>query len=363
LEALVNPSPDFWRGRRVLITGHTGFKGSWLTLWLMRLGADVAGFALAPNTETSLYRLACNDRPSQLGDIRDLAAVRACLASTRPEIVFHMAAQSLVHPSYLDPVATYATNVMGTVHLLEAVRETGSARAVVVVTSDKCYENREWHWAYRETDPMGGRDPYSNSKGCAELVTSAYRYSFFADDSGNRCKVASARAGNVIGGGDWSADRLIPDIIRAFGNDRPAQIRRPNSVRPWQHVLEPLNGYIRLAELLASKQGQNYAEAWNFGPPDDDCRPVSYVADKLAGFWGADASWTFTDKPQSHEARFLKIDASNAKARLGWASRLRLDHALSWTAEWYRAQLDGKSAASLTLAQIESYEALGRAGP
>ena len=361
MEALVNPSPAFWRGRRVLITGHTGFKGSWLTLWLGRLGAEVSGFALAPNTEPSLYELACTGRPEKLADIRDLTEMRAWMALARPEIVFHMAAQSLVHYTYRDPVGTYATNVMGTVHLLEAVRETDSVKAALIVTSDKCYENREWHWAYRETEPMGGHDPYSSSKGCAELVTSAYRACFFTGDSTRRCNIASVRAGNVIGGGDWSADRLVPDIIRAFDKPEPAQIRRPNSVRAWQHVLDPLSGYIRLVELLAAEDGAKFAEGWNFGPPDEDCRPVSYIVDKLARTWGDGASWFLNDKAQPYEASLLKVDAAKAKARLGWTGRLRLDDALSWTVQWYRAQLDGKSAAALTLAQIESYEALGSA--
>jgi CDP-glucose 4,6-dehydratase len=359
LEGVVSPTPGFWNGRAVLITGHTGFKGSWLTLWLTRLGAKVTGFALEPNTEPSLYRLMFNDKATQFGDIRDLDALRACFASARPQIVFHMAAQSLVHPSYRDPVGTYSTNVMGTVHVLEAVREMDSVEAVVIVTSDKCYDNKEWHWAYRETEAMGGHDPYSNSKGCAELVTSAYRASFFGTTTKRRCWIASARAGNVIGGGDWSQDRLIPDIVRSFGRSRPVELRRPHSIRPWQHVLEPLSGYIRLAERLASEEGSAFAEAWNFGPPDEDCRPVSYIVDKLAASWGNDASWFLTDKPQPHEAAFLKVDASKARARLGWNSRLRLDDALTWTAEWYRAQLDGKAAAALTAAQIERYEALG----
>ncbi|MGP0061589.1 MAG: CDP-glucose 4,6-dehydratase [Beijerinckiaceae bacterium] len=358
---MVNPSADFWRGRRVLITGHTGFKGSWLSLWLTRLGAKITGFSLPPNTEPSLYRLAFNEAAEQFADVRDLAALRACLASARPEIVFHLAAQSLVHLSYRDPVATYATNVMGTVHLLEAVRETDSVSAVVIVTSDKCYENREWHWAYRETEPMGGYDPYSNSKGCTELVTSAYRASFFGEGSGRLCRIASARAGNVIGGGDWSADRLVPDIIRSFGKGLPVEIRRPNAIRPWQHVLEPLSGYIRLAELLDSEEGAKFAEAWNFGPRDEDCRPVSHIADRLAAYWGNGASWFLTDRPQPHEAGFLKVDASKARARLGWNSRLGLDDALALTADWYRSQLEGKAAGALTLAQIERYEALGSA--
>lgn len=355
-----NPSLSFWGGRSVLITGHTGFKGSWLSVWLNRLGAKVSGFSLEPDTEPNLFRLMFANRDSEIGDARDLSAVVACLAAVRPQIVFHMAAQSLVHSSYQDPVKTFATNVMGTVHLLEAVREINSVEAVIVVTSDKCYENREWCWGYRETDAMGGSDPYSSSKGCAELVTAAYRASFFSEQAGRpRCRVASARAGNVIGGGDWAEDRLIPDLVRSFDSGRPAQIRRPHSIRPWQHVLEPLSGYIRLAECLASDDGAAFAEGWNFGPPDSDCRSVSYIADRLSVAWGKGASWFLTQRPQPHEASFLKVDASKARTRLSWDNRLRLDDALAWTVEWYRAQRDGESAVALTTGQIERYEAMG----
>ena len=328
-------------------------------MWLKRLGAEVTGLSLAPHTEPSLFNLTFGDDAAAYADIRDLDAVRARVGSAKPQIVFHMAAQALVHPSYRYPVETYATNVMGTVHLLEAVREADFVKAVVVVTSDKCYENKEWPWAYRETEPMGGHDPYSNSKGCAELVTSAYRASFFGSSTGRRCGVASARAGNVIGGGDWASDRLIPDIVRSFGQGRPAEIRSPHAIRPWQHVLEPLSGYIRLAELLVSDAGAAYAEGWNFGPPDEDCQPVVTIVEKLAASWGNGASWSLSDKQQPHEASFLKVDASKARARLGWKSRLRLDEALAWTADWYRAQRDGQAAAALTAAQIERYEALG----
>lgn len=359
VEGVVNPTPSFWSGRSVLITGHTGFKGSWLTLWLKKLGAQVTGLSLAPHTDPSLFRLAFGDQPTQYADIRDLEAVRASVASARPQIVFHMAAQAYVYPSYQDPVGTYSTNVMGTVHVLEAVREADFVEAVVIVTSDKCYDNKEWLWAYRETDPMGGHDPYSNSKGCAELVTSAYRASFFKSSMGSRARIASARAGNVIGGGDWSPYRLIPDIVRAFACNRPVEIRCPNAIRPWQHVLEPLGGYIRLAEFLASKDGANFAEGWNFGPPDEDCQPVSYLADRLTAAWGNGACWFRSDKPRPHEASFLKVDASKARARLGWRNRLQLDDALDWTAEWYLAQRNGKDAAALVAAQIERYEALG----
>lgn len=358
-----NPNPGFWAGRRVLLTGHTGFKGAWLSLWLARLGARVTGFALAPETDPSLHALA--DLParvdSRIGDVRDLVALSACMTGARPEIVLHLAAQALVRPSYSDPVGTYASNVMGTVHLLEAVRACPSVRAVVIVTSDKAYENREWVWAYREDEPMGGRDPYSNSKGCAELVTSAYRASFFGD-GGHPARIASARAGNVIGGGDWSLDRLVPDVVRAFGRGEPVEIRAPGAVRPWQHVLEPLLGYLRLAEALCGEDGARYAEGWNFGPADADCQPVSEVVAGLARGWGTGATWRLAGGTHPHEATFLKVDASKARAHLGWDRRLRLAEALDWTGGWYRAQGEGADAAALTLDQIARYEALAGAG-
>ena len=359
-----NPDPGFWAGRRVLVTGHTGFKGAWLSLWLARLGARVTGFALAPETSPSLCALAgLADRVEhRIGDVRDRAALAACVAEARPEIVLHLAAQALVRPSYDDPVATYATNVMGTVHLLEAVRACPEVAAVVIVTSDKAYENREWVWAYREDEPMGGRDPYSNSKGCAELVTSAYRASFFGE-GGHPAQIASARAGNVIGGGDWSPDRLIPDVVRAFGRGEPVEIRAPAAVRPWQHVLEPLAGYLRLAEALCGEDGACYAEAWNLGPADADCRPVSEVVAGLARGWGEGATWRLSAGTHPHEATFLKVDASKARARLGWDRRLRLAEALDWTGAWYRAQARGADAAALTLEQIARYEALADGVP
>lgn len=358
MEEMVNPDAAFWSGRRVLVTGHTGFKGTWLSLWLHRLGAKVTGLALPPLPGPSLFTLAI--RPGQItsimGDVRDLQTVRNCLADAAPEVVFHLAAQSLVIASYQDPVATYATNVMGTINLLEAVRTSESVAAVVIVTSDKCYRNREWVWAYREDEPMGGKDPYSSSKGCAELVTDAYRSSYFAQD---RCSIASARAGNVIGGGDWSENRLVPDLIRAFSTNTSTEIRSPDAVRPWQHVLEPLCGYIRLAECLASESGHHYAEGWNFGPADEDCRPVSYVVGKLSAGWGEGAGWHLSNRVHPPEATYLKVDSSKARARLSWDRRLRIDTALEWTARWYRRQLDGTDAAGLTLDQIEAYENLG----
>jgi CDP-glucose 4,6-dehydratase len=359
---VVTVNADFWKGRSVLITGNTGFKGSWLSLWLSHLGANVTGLALPQDRDPSFPALTVPiDRfKTHFLDIREPDKVRACFEAVRPNIVFHMAAQSLVRPSYQDPVGTYATNVMGTVHVLEAIRQQGATEAVVVVTSDKCYENREWHWAYREDEPMGGYDPYSSSKGCAELVTSAYRRSFFlgADAGAKFCRVASARAGNVIGGGDWSTDRLVPDMVRSLSSGRSIEIRSPRAVRPWQHVLEPLSGYVRLAVGLVSPEGGSYAEGWNFGPAEEDCKPVSYLVQHLTAAWGEGASWHLSDKPQPHEAGFLKVDSSKSRERLGWNRRMSLDRALDWTVEWYRRQRGGEKPERLTLEQIERYEQL-----
>lgn len=281
-------NPFFWQGKRVFLTGHTGFKGSWLSLWLQHMGAELTGFALAPATSPNLYALANIERglDSHIGDVRDFPALVDSITAARPEIVIHMAAQAFVRASYDFPVETYATNVMGTVHLLEAVRRVGGVKAVVIVTTDKCYENREWNWGYRENEAMGGHDPYSSSKGCAELVSAAYRSSYFdpVAYSEHRVALATARAGNVIGGGDWSLDRLIPDILRAFAEQKAVQIRNPNAIRPWQHVLEPLHGYLTLAELLY-EQGSKYAEGWNFGPIESDAKPVKWIVAELAKAW------------------------------------------------------------------------------
>lgn len=361
----MNPDPGIWAGRSVLVTGNTGFKGAWLSLWLTRLGARVSGLALPPETDPSLFALAINgnDVKTTFADIRDFDLVRSCFEAVRPSVVFHMAAQSLVRPSYSDPLGTYATNVMGTAHVLEAIRQTGTTDAAIIVTSDKCYDNREWHWAYREDEPMGGHDPYSSSKGCAELVTSAYRSSFFgkddADAGGKPCRIASVRAGNVIGGGDWATDRLIPDIMRAFSTGEAAEIRNPHAVRPWQHVLEPLSGYILLAERLLAADGETFAQAWNFGPADEDCRPVAHLVERMVKVWGRDAQWRMTEGPHPHEASFLKVDASKARARLGWRRRLPLDAALDWTVEWYGRHYDAAAAGPVTIEQIARYEQLG----
>jgi CDP-glucose 4,6-dehydratase len=353
-------NPGFWAGRRVLVTGHTGFKGSWLSLWLNSMGARVTGYALAPSTDPSLFEIAkVGSRiDSVIGDVRDIDAVRACVRRSDPEVVIHMAAQALVRTSYADPVMTYQTNVMGTVNVLEALRDSDSVRSVVVVTTDKCYENREWIWGYRESDPLGGRDPYSSSKACAELVTAAYRSSFFGD-SKPAVGIASARAGNVIGGGDWSVDRLVPDVTTGFVNGRAVTIRNPTAIRPWQHVLEPLGGYLLLAERLFEDPAA-FSEGWNFGPRDEDAKPVSWLACRLAELWGADASWTSPAGGEVHEAHALKLDCSKARNLLGWTPRLDLDEALSWVVEWYRAHAEGMDAGGVALKQIERYGTLLR---
>jgi CDP-glucose 4,6-dehydratase len=352
-------NPEFWRGKRVLMTGHTGFKGSWLSLWLQQLGADLTGYALAPPTNPNLFEVASVDASmrSVIADIRDPAALTKAMQEAKPDIVIHMAAQPLVRYSYQAPVETYATNVMGTVHLLEAVRQTPSVRAVVNVTSDKCYENKEWPWGYRENEPMGGYDPYSNSKGCAELVTAAYRNSFFNPEKHHQHGVAigTGRAGNVIGGGDWAADRLIPDILRAIEADQAVNIRSPHAIRPWQHVLEPLSGYLALAEKLFT-DGPAFAEGWNFGPADEDAKPVQWIVKQLTTQWGDGAQWQLDNNPQPHEAHFLKLDCSKAKARLNWQPRWPLSTTLATIVTWHKAWLDGGDMQSITLNQITQYE-------
>jgi len=351
-------NPIFWKGKRVLLTGHTGFKGSWLSLWLQSMGAKVVGYALAPPTIPSLFEVAevGKGMTSVIGDIRDLAQLKQVFAEHQPEIVIHMAAQPLVRFSYIEPVDTYSTNVMGTVNLLEAVRNTDSVKAVVNVTTDKCYENREWVWGYRENEAMGGYDPYSSSKGCAELVTAAYRNSYFHPDKYKMhgVAIASGRAGNVIGGGDWADDRLIPDIVRAITAGDPVHIRNPHSTRPWQHVLEPLSGYLVLAQKLY-EDGATYAEGWNFGPNDEDAKPVQWIVEKLTQTWGEGASWVLDGGDHPHEAHYLKLDCSKAKARLDWHPRWHLEDVLGAIIEWQRAYRDGKDMQALTLGQIEIY--------
>lgn len=352
--------PEFWAGRRVLITGHTGFKGSWLSLWLQRAGADLTGYALEPPTVPSLFEAAkvAQGMRSVHGDVRDLAAFQRIVAEQSPEIVIHMAAQSVVRRSYREPVETYATNVMGTVNVLEAVRGTETPCAVVVVTSDKCYAPHDGPLTppHTEGDPMGGHDPYSNSKGCAELVAAAYRDSY-------DMPIATVRAGNAIGGGDWTEDQLIPDLVNAAQAGRPALLRNPAAVRPWQFVLEPLAGYLRVAERLA--QGDpSAATSWNFGPPGREVRPVSWIADRIASLWGDGASWQLDPKAgQPHETACLRLDTSKAQDELGWAALLSLDTSLEWIVDWYRGFYQGEDAASLTLRDIARYEELARVAP
>lgn len=344
---------EFWRGKRVLLTGHTGFKGGWLSLWMQSMGAELKGFALEPPTTPSLFVEAkvAQGMVSQIGDIRDYDTVLKAVAEFKPEIVIHMAAQPLVRYSYKNPIETYSTNVMGTVHLLEAIRQTGTTKVVVNVTTDKCYENKEWVWGYREDEPMGGFDPYSSSKGCSELVTSAYRRSYFAETG---IALASARAGNVIGGGDWAEDRLVPDILRAFENNQPVVIRNPNSTRPWQHVLEPLSGYLTLAEKLWHEP-KAYAEGWNFGPKDEDAKPVGWIVERMASKWGDGAAWHIDGGDHPHEANYLKLDISKAKKGLLWAPRWGLDTALNRIVEWHQSWLARADVRALSLAQINQY--------
>ena len=352
-------TPAVWRGKRVMVTGHTGFKGSWLSLWLEHLGATVLGFALEPADSPNLFDLARlgGRSTSIIGDICDLDTFTRAVRSAAPEVAFHLAAQSLVRESYRDPVATYATNVMGTVHLLEAVRSCPSVRAVVVVTSDKCYENFECAEGYREDEAMGGHDPYSSSKGCAELVTAAYRRSFFS--APDRPGIASARAGNVIGGGDWAADRLIPDAMRAFSAGRPVIVRNPSAVRPWQHVLEPLSGYLRLAERLLA--GDPVAEGWNFGPAEEDARPVGEVIRMVCEAWGPDAATAApAQRDEPHEARLLRLDCTRARTRLGWAPRTDLATAIDWVVRWYRDLYARQDARELCLRDIRAFEERAR---
>ncbi len=353
----------FWKGRRVFVTGHTGFKGSWLSLWLDALGASVTGYALDPPTKPNLFEQAEVGVAvrSIVADIRDFSRLRAALAECRPDIAIHMAAQSVVRRGYDDPIETYSSNVMGTVNLLEALRQLKQPCAVVNITSDKCYANREWVWGYREYEPMGGRDPYSNSKGCAELVTTAYRESFFPPEAFDRHGVAlaSARAGNAIGGGDWTSDQLIPDLIRAFLAGKPCLIRNPSAFRPWQFVLEPLRGYLMLAEKL-SEDAVRFASGWNFGPADADAKPVSWIADKLAASWGNQASWTQDSASHPREAHSLKLDASKAGVCLDWHPVFPLAQALEWIVEWYRGFQSGVNLRRLTQTQIERYEALSQ---
>jgi CDP-glucose 4,6-dehydratase len=348
----------FWEGKRVFLTGHTGFKGSWLVLWLNALGAKVTGYALEPPTDPSLFELCHLDElvNSRIADVRDGETLCRTMADANPEIVIHMAAQPLVRDSYKIPVETYAINVMGTVNLLESVRNCKSVRAVVNVTTDKCYENREWVWGYRENEAMGGHDPYSNSKGCAELVTAAYRSSYFNPTSyeDHGVALASARAGNVIGGGDWATDRLIPDCVRALLRGEKIAIRNPHAIRPWQHVLEPLSGYMFLAQKLY-EEGARFATGWNFGPDDNDAKPVEWIVRRMCADWGEGASYEIDRGEHPHEAHYLKLDCSKAKAELGWHPRWNLDTAIDRSIEWARAYQQNRNLRDICLQQIEEY--------
>ena len=348
--------PAFWSDRRVLLTGNTGFKGSWMTLWLLEMGAEVTGLAPGPPTDPSLYDLAglAADVPQHAIDIRDADGVVAAVRDSRPEVVIHMAAQPFVRRSFIEPRETYEVNVMGTINLFEAVRAAGDDVGVILnVTSDKCYENREWEWGYREDEAMGGYDPYSNSKGCSELVTRAYRQSFFGDAGGPR--LASGRAGNVIGGGDWGEDRLIPDMMRAALAGEAVEIRRPDAIRPWQHVLNPLRGYLMLVQALWGDPA--YATGFNFGPADEDAQPVQHIVDEVSALWPDAIDWRIDPGPHPHEATWLKLDSSRARARLGWTPTWDLDDALRSIVAWYVALRDGAPMRDVTTTQIREFTA------
>lgn len=346
-------NPEFWCNRSVFLTGHTGFKGGWLAHWLSLMGAEVHGYSLKPTTTPNFFtetQLSKRIKQSTIGDIRDITSLTNAVNLAKPSVVIHMAAQPLVRESYGSPVETFSTNVMGTVNLLEVVRQSDTVEAVVNITTDKCYDNREWVWPYRENDRLGGKDPYSSSKACAELVTAAYRSSFLADAN---VRVASVRAGNVIGGGDWATDRLIPDFLRALDAGETLRIRSPNAVRPWQHVLEPLSGYLMLAEKLVLSEN-NFSEGWNFGPSEDDARPVSWIVDRLCEKI-PNVRWELESHPQSHEANLLKLDSAKARNCLGWQPIWSLETALDKTVEWHLAWKQGKSMAEFSVEQIETY--------
>lgn len=361
MESVVMRAPHAWRGRSVFITGHTGFKGGWLAAWLHRLGATLHGYSLDPPTESNLFaaaQLASLMTSDTRADVADLARLRKAVESARPEVIFHLAAQPLVRESYRDPLYTFATNAMGTAHVLEVARSVASVRAIVLITTDKVYENREWPYPYRELDRLGGRNPYSASKAAAELIVASYRASFFSAPGEQRARVATARAGNVIGGGDWATDRLVPDCLRAFAEHKPVHLRYPRSVRPWQHVLDPLSGYLLLAERLLDVGGDSFAKAWNFGPDISGDATVGEVASALARFWGADTQVTHAgsaDEP--HEDGLLRLDSSAARTELGWSPRWSLDRALERTVEWHRAWCSGGDMRAVCFSQLDDYEA------
>jgi len=345
----VGVNPGFWKGKKVLVTGHTGFKGSWLSIWLQHLGAKVVGVSLDPPTEPSLYQQAnvAAGMTSLREDIRNGSAIKQLFQQYQPEIVFHLAAQPLVRYSYKKPVETYETNVMGTLHVLEAIRSIDTVQASILITTDKCYENREWYWGYREIDPMGGHDPYSSSKGATELLIASYRESYLSN-------IASARAGNVIGGGDWAEDRIIPDIIRAFQQNKIVEIRNPHAIRPWQHVLEPLSGYMQLAEQIIDNS-EEYAEAWNFGPKEEDAKPVEWIAEQMAKQWGNSANWKIDQANHPHEANYLKLDCSKAHAKLNWEPKWNLQTALQKIIEWHKLDPSTGNYKKICIEQIEEY--------
>jgi CDP-glucose 4,6-dehydratase len=346
---------NFWQNKRVLITGHTGFKGSWLAFWLKLLGAEVCGYSLAPEAEPNLFenlKIENQIKKSVVGDVRNLNLFEKTLADFQPEIVFHLAAQSLVRRSYREPVDTYTTNVIGTINVLDAVRRVDSVKSVVIITTDKVYENKEWLWSYRENERLGGFDPYSNSKACAELAVSAYRNSFFAESD---CLIATARAGNVIGGGDWSEDRLLPDVFRSLVFGERLEIRSPQAIRPWQHVLEPLAGYMMLAEKL-HKGEKDFAEAWNFGPSDEDTKPVGWVLEEIRRIWNEPVNWKIAEGIQPHEANLLKLDSAKAKNRLRWLPKLSLPEAVDLTVDWYKNFKHRADLTDVTRKQIKFYQ-------
>ncbi|HVL01821.1 MAG TPA: CDP-glucose 4,6-dehydratase [Dongiaceae bacterium] len=351
-------NPDFWKGKRVFVTGHTGFKGSWLCLWLEHLGADVTGYALPAPTDPSLFDMAsiAGSMNSIIGDVTDQPKLEAALSAAKPEIVIHMAAQSLVRYSYQHPVETFNTNVMGTVNLLDAARRVPSVRAVVIVTSDKCYHNEEWVWGYRENSRLGGDDPYSASKGAAELIVHAFQHSFYnpANQGANVPAVASGRAGNVIGGGDWALDRLVPDIIRSLLKDEPTLIRNPQATRPWQHVLEPLHGYLMLAERLYT-DGHEFASSWNFGPPEQSEKTVGWIIAKLYELWGVTFDWKKDENPGPPECTFLKLDAAKARGYMGWRPKLDLNTTLEWIVQWTRRYQAGEDMRKASLDDIKRF--------
>ena len=348
----------FWKNKRVFITGHTGFKGGWLSHWLSELGANITGYSLEPITSPNLYSYTKLDSTikSIIGDIRDTVLLKESLEKSKPEIIFHLAAQPLVRESYSDPIETLTTNVIGTANLLEHARKLNHLCSVVNITTDKCYENNEWFWSYRENEPLGGQDPYSASKACSEIISNAYRKSFFNPEGD--VFMATARAGNVIGGGDWSADRLVPDIIEAYSKDHPVKIRNPNSIRPWQHVLEPIRGYLMLAEKLYT-EGEKFAEAWNFGPNETDAKSVKFISEKLSKFWNIkEPCWIAQDGDHPHEAKYLKLDISKAKHKLGWSPILNLERSLELTATWHKEISKGIDPTDVTLKQISEYQSL-----